>query len=568
MNSIENNATDYVIGVDFGTNSVRSIVVDAHTGEEMSSSEFAFPRWNEGKYCNASENIFRQHPLDHIEGLTQSIQGALKKVSREVVDKVRAISVATTGSTPIAVDQNGTPLSMLPKFEHNPNAMFFLWKDHSAIKEASEINEHAKNFQTDYLKYVGGTYSSEWFWAKLLHVLRKDTEVKEACCSWVEHSDWIPFLLTGGDNVQDIKRNVCVAGHKALWAEEFGGLPPEEFLATLDPLLAGFKKKLFHTIYTSDQAAGRLSSKWADLLGLSTDVLVGIGAMDAHMGAVGGQIEPYYLSKVMGTSTCDMMVVPTSEMENILVNGICGQVNGSIIPGMTGMEAGQSAFGDIYSWFRELISWPLEKLVPKSTIVDAETAQALINEIKNNILMELGQEAARIPIDENTELSLDWMNGRRTPDANQLVKGAIQNINLGTDAIRMYRSLIEATCFGSKCIVERFREEGIPIKGIIALGGVAQKSPLVVQMMADILGMPIKLNRSEQTCALGAAMFAATVAGIYPKVEDAMAQMGSGFGKEFIPDMHKHELYLKRFDKYKALGSFVDRTLINHEIAI
>lgn len=554
----DNRVTDYVIGVDFGTNSVRSIVVDAHTGAELAASEFVFPRWSEGQYCQASENRFRQHPLDHIEGLIQSIRGALAKVGKDIAQHVRAISVDTTGSTPVAVDQSGTPLALLPEFEENPNAMFFLWKDHTAVQEAAEINRHAENFEENYLKYVGGTYSSEWFWAKLLFVLRNDEAVREACCSWVEHCDWIPFMLTGGNKVENMKRNVCVAGHKALWSEAFGGFPPEEFFATLDPLLANFKDKLFTEVQTADTAVGTLSSKWADILGLSTDVLVGVGAMDAHMGAVGGQIEPYYLSKVMGTSTCDMMVVPKDAMEGVLVKGICGQVNGSIIPGMTGMEAGQSAFGDIYSWFRDMILWPMEHLLPKSKIVSGETAHWLSEEIKDNVLRELGAEAAKIPLTETTELALDWMNGRRTPDANQWVKGALRNLNLGSDAPRIYRSLVEATCFGSKAIVDRFAEEGIPIKGIIAVGGVAQKSPFVVQMMADVLGMPIKLHRSEQTCALGAAMFAATVAGVYPKVEDAMAQMGPGFMKEFTPDMEKHQLYQRRYSSYKSLSNHIE----------
>ncbi len=434
--------------------------------------------------------------------------------------------------------------------------MFILWKDHTSINEAAQINEHATKFDINYLKYVGGIYSSEWFWAKLLHVLRVDEQVRKACHSWVEHCDWIPFLLTGGSNARNIKRGTCSAGHKALWAEEFGGLPPDEFFSSLDPLLTGITSRLFTETHTSDQKAGYLSSEWAERLGLSTDVAVGIGAFDAHMGAVGGQIEPYHLSKVMGTSTCDILVAPTAEMEGKLVKGICGQVNGSVIPGMTGLEAGQSAFGDTYAWFKNMISWPLDNLLKDSKIIDENTAKALRNEISERIIPELSQQAQLLPIEANSELAIDWFNGRRTPDADQTLKGAITGLSLGSDAPKIFRSLAEATCFGAKSIVDRFIEEGIPVKGIIGIGGVAKKSPYIMQMMADILGMPIRIHQFEHTCALGAAMFAAVVAGIYPTVEEAMAAMGRGFDAEYYPDMQYQEIYTKRYQQYNSLGKF------------
>src|SRR5690606_38386051 len=379
---------------------------------------------------------------------------------------------------------------------------------------------------------VGGIYSSEWFWAKLLHVLRIDEAVRKACYSWVEHCDWIPFVLTGGNDVHKMKRGVCAAGHKALWAEEFGGLPPDDFFSSLDPLLSGFTSRLFRDTYTSDQAAGRLSDEWAQRLGLTTDVVVGVGAFDAHMGAVGGQIEAYHLSKVMGTSTCDMLVAPIDEMNGKLVRGICGQVNGSIIPGMIGLEAGQSAFGDTYAWFRNLLSWPLDHLLDNSTLVNDEFRRQLKTEITGNIIAGLSREAAALPLDDDGELAIDWLNGRRTPDADQTLKGAIAGLKLGSDAPRVFRALVEATCFGARAIVDRFREEGVPVKGLIGLGGVARKSPYIMQVMADVMNMPIRIHRSEQTCAAGAAMFAAVAAGIYPRVEDAMNAMGQGFDAE------------------------------------
>lgn len=551
----------YVIGVDYGSDSVRSVIVNAQNGQEVAASVYNYPRWQEGLYCLPAENQFRQHPLDYIEGLEYTIKACLAEAGPAVARAVKGIAVDTTGSTPVAVDKTGTPLALLPGFENNPHAMFVLWKDHTAVNEAAEINEHAKKFDTNYLQYVGGIYSSEWFWAKLLRVLRANEPVRAAAYSWVEHCDWIPFLLTGGTDVHAMKRGVCSAGHKSLWAAEWGGLPPDAFFASLDPVLAGFTSQLFTQTYTSDQPAGTLSPEWAERLGLPADVVVGVGAFDAHMGAVGGQIEPYHLSKVMGTSTCDMLVAPVHEVADKLVNGICGQVPGSIIPGMMGMEAGQSAFGDTYAWFKKVLLWPLQNLLAQSQVIDTGTAKALLEEVSAKIIPELSREAALIPLSETNEYAMDWLNGRRTPDANQLLKGAISGLGLGSDAPRIFRALVEATCFGARKIVDRFNEQGVPVKGLIGLGGVARKSPFIMQMMADVMNMPIRIHKSEQTCAIGAAMFAATAAGIYTKVEEAMAAMGQGFDAEYFPDAERAKIYAKRYVKYSELGGFIENQI-------
>jgi L-ribulokinase len=543
-------ADKYVIGIDYGTDSVRSVLLSATDGKEIAASVFYYPRWAAGKYCNAAKNQFRQHPSDYVEGLEATIKDCLQKAGAAIAANVKGISVDTTGSTPIAVDATGTPLALVPGLEENPNAMFVLWKDHTATKEAEEINTHATKFPVNYLQFVGGIYSSEWFWAKLLHILREDEAIRKNIHSFAEHCDWIPFLLTGGNDATKLKRGVCSAGHKALWAAEFGGLPPNEFFKSLDPVLDGITAKLFTDTYTSAQSVGTISAAWAQKLGLPNDVVIGAGAFDCHMGAVGGQIEPYYLSKVMGTSTCDILVAPIDEVKDTLVKGICGQVNGSVIPNMIGMEAGQSAFGDAYAWFKNLISWPVNQFV---------TDEQQRVQISDKIIAALATEAAKIELDEKDELSLDWMNGRRTPDANQLLKGAITNINLATDAPRIFKSIVEATCFGSKAIVERFISEGIPVKGIIALGGVAKKSNYVMQVMANVLNMPIRIHSSEQTCANGAAMFAATAAGIYDKVEDAMNAMGQGFEKTYEPQADKVAYYAKRYKMYLDLGNKIEK---------
>ncbi len=346
-----------VIGLDFGTDSVRTVIVDAATGEEVATAVRTFTRWKDGRYCDAAGNRFRQHPLDHLEGLEATVREALSLAPPGTAESIVGITADTTGSTPGPVDRAGTPLALLPEFADEPDAMFVLWKDHTSVAEAEEINETARTWGgEDVTKYVGGVYSSEWFWAKMLHVLRANPRVRDAAYSWVEHCDWVTAVLTGTTDPLTMKRSRCAAGHKAMWHASFDGLPPADFLTRVDPLLAGMRERLYTDTWTCDVPAGRLTPEWAKRLGLSEDVVVGVGAFDAHLGAIGGQIEPYVLCKVMGTSTCDMLVAPMEEMGDKLVRGICGQVDGSILPGMLGMEAGQSAFGDVYAWFRDLLA--------------------------------------------------------------------------------------------------------------------------------------------------------------------------------------------------------------------
>jgi len=548
----------YVIGLDYGTDSVRALVVDTGNGETVGTSVFEYPRWKKGLFCDPSENRFRQHPLDYIEGLEQSIKGALKDLSTEIINNIKGITVDTTGSTPVAVDRQGVPLSMKPEFNNDPDAMFVLWKDHTAVKEAAEINDLSGKWGTDYTKYEGGVYSSEWFWAKILHVMRSNRKVSENAFSWVEHCDWIPALLTGITDPLKIRRSRCAAGHKAMWHEEFNGLPDEKFLVSLDPVLATLRDRLYRDTYTCDVCVGTLTDEWAGKLGLGRGVKVGAGAFDAHLGAVGGEIRPYQLVKVMGTSTCDMLVSPTEEVGNKLVAGICGQVDGSIIPGMLGLEAGQSAFGDVYAWFGKLLLWPLNEITGKMSWLDKTTRERIIQEASGNIISELSRHAESLPDDETAVVALDWLNGRRTPYANQELKGAITGLSLGSDAPRIFRALVEATAFGSRMINERFEEEGIRIDGVIAIGGVAKKNPYVMQIVADVLNMPIKVASHDQTCALGSAMAAAVMSGIHNDFESAQKAMGGGFEKVYEPDPVRAGKYDLLFRNYKKLGSFIE----------
>ena len=552
----------FVIGIDYGTDSVRSVVVNTANGKIAGTSVFEYPRWKKGLFCDPSVNQFRQHPADYTEGLEQSVKDALNGLSPEIIKNIVGITVDTTGSTPVAVDREGTPLSLKQGFECNPDAMFVLWKDHTAVKEAEEINELSRTWGgTDFTKFEGGIYSSEWFWAKVLHVLRNNPDVRKNAFSWVEHCDWIPALLTGNTNPLEIKRSRCAAGHKAMWHDDFKGLPDESFLTRLDPLLSGVRERLFSETFTSDVEIGTLSAEWAARLGLTTNVRVGAGTFDAHSGAVGGEIKPYHLVKVMGTSTCDMIVAPMGEVGDKLVAGICGQVDGSIVPGMLGLEAGQSAFGDIYAWFSKLLMWPVNEIIAKMTWLDVKTKSRIKEETADRMIAELSRKAEAFPVEETAIVALDWMNGRRTPDANQALKGAITGLSLGSDAPRIFKALVEATAFGSKMINERFISEGIRIDGVIAIGGVAKKNPFVMQIVADVLNMPITVASSDQTCALGSAMAASVVAGVHKDISEAQKAMGGGFEKEYKPDPVRAKKYETLFKKYKELGFFIEKEL-------
>lgn len=541
----------YVIGIDYGSDSCRGVIVDAMNGTELASEVFYYPRWKQNLYCNASKSQFRQHPLDYVEGLRTVIKKTVAKVSEEVASHIVGLSVDTTGSTLCAINKEGTPLALLPEFEENPNAMFILWKDHTATKEAAEINTHAKTWGgIDYTKYVGGVYSSEWFWAKILITLRSDEKVREAAHSWVEHCDWIPALLTGVKDASLIKRSRCAAGHKAMWHKEFNGLPSEEFLAGIDPLLGGLRERLFEETYTADEAAGVMTSEWAKELGLPEGIQVGCGAFDCHMGAVGGNIRPKALVKVMGTSTCDILIEEIDVIKDTLVEGICGQVDGSVIRGMIGMEAGQSAFGDVYAWYKRLLAWPLQ-------YIEEEKRE----EVLQKLLFELEKEAAQVDPVESGVMAIDWMNGRRTPYANQNLKGAILGINLGTDAPKVYRSLIEATAYGARAIVERFRGSGVEVNEVIAIGGVAKKSALNMQIVANVLNMPIHVTEAEQAVAIGASIFGAVVGGVYETVEQAQAKMASPTEKVYYPQSEMVEVYNQLYKKYLEIGSFIENSL-------
>lgn len=524
-----------VIGLDFGSDSVRAVLVEATNGHVIASSVSNYPRWSEGRWSNAAKSQFRQHPLDYLECMEQVIRDVVKQDDPK---RVAGIAVDTTSSTPCAVDSLGTPLALTPGFEDNPNAMFVLWKDHTAIQESVDINQAIKESPVNYLAYEGGIYSPEWFWAKVLHILRTDSQVREKAFSWVEHCDWITGVLSGNTNPLTMKRGRCAAGHKAMWNAQWNGLPPEEFLVSIDPLLKGIRQRLYTDTVTADTPTGTIAPEWADRLGLPRNVVIGGSGIDCHVGAVGACIKEGCMVKVIGTSTCDIVV---SNNIQKCVRGICGQVDGSVVPGMIGLEAGQSAFGDIYAWFKRFISYGGSVTLP-----------------------QLEKDASLLNPQESGVLALDWMNARRSPDDNPFLRGAIFGLNLGTTAPMVYRALVESTAFGSKRIAERFLAEGIRTNEVSAIGGIARKSPFVMQILADVMNMPIRVVATDHACALGAAMFAAVAAGIYQNIHQAMDAMNVGYDKIYYPEAKNVAIYEKMYRQYVEYADLVENEIMKH----
>jgi len=557
---------DFVLGIDYGTDSCRGVIIDAAHGTEIGQAVAVYPRWSKGLYCDPLANRFRQHPLDYVESLEAVMASLLDSVGATALSAVRGIAVDTTGSTPCAVDASGVPLSLSREFSGDPDAMFVLWKDHTATAEAAKINELARGWGgVDYTRYEGGVYSSEWFWAKIMRIFRDNPRVERAAASFVEHCDWMPALLTGVRDVTAIRRSRCAMGHKAMWHADFGGYPPENFLALLHPSLSGIRQSLGKKTWTSDQSCGGLTAEWSERLHLPPGIPVAVGAYDAHMGAVGGGVGEGVLVKVMGTSTCDMTVAHKRPGTERLVGGICGQVDGSIIPSMLGYEAGQSAFGDVYAWFKRLLSWPLEAVLPgleSAEETDDSASRRLAAALDARLMSALEEEAARVDPESSTVLALDWLNGRRTPDADQRLTGGIVGLTLGTTAPMVYRALLEATAYGTRAIVERFRREGVEIRKVVGIGGVARKSRLGMQIVADVLDMPMDIVASDQSVALGAAMFASVAASISSSVPEAQEKMVPPIERTIRPDPIRARLYDGLYARYLRLGAFVEKELI------
>ncbi|MGA2866314.1 MAG: ribulokinase [Verrucomicrobiota bacterium] len=529
----------YTIGLDYGTNSVRTVIVNVANGREVATAVCNYANGTQGVILSRDPNLARQQPADYISGTEVTIKKALATAQRTVrgfkPDQVIGIGVDTTGSTPIPVDANGRPLALERRFARNPAAMAWLWKDHTGVAEAAEITELARKLRPQYLAKCGGTYSSEWFFSKILHCLRTSPEVFAAAYSWVECADWVPAMLTGTEALDKLTVGVCAAGHKAMYNDDWGGYPDAEFLAQLHPKLGELRSRLRPKAYAIDRAAGGLTSAWAKRTGLAPGIPVAVGAFDAHLGGVGSGIAPGTLVKIIGTSTCDMMVVPLGE-RLADIPGLCGIVNGSILPGYYGLEAGQSAVGDIFNWFVNYIQ-PLGK--------KAGSHQAL------------SAAASKMAPGESGLLALDWNNGNRTILVDQRLTGLLVGQTLYTTPAEIYRALIEATAFGALTIINRFEEYGLKVEQVVNCGGIAEKNPLVMQIYADVTGRPIKISRSAQTCALGAAIAGAVVAGKpaggYDNYAEAQKAMTGLKPRVFRPNPRAHQVYQQLYGLYRKL---------------
>lgn len=535
-----------VIGVDFGTDSCRALAVNCTTGKEVASHTAFYPRWKKGLYCDPLANQYRQHPQDYIDSLEEAIIGTVNQLTVAERENIAAMGIDTTGSTPCLTDREGTPLALLQEYSDNPNAMFVLWKDHTAIMEADEINKLSHSWETDYTSRSGGIYSSEWFWAKALHLLRADEAIRNDAYSLIEHCDWMTALLTGNLKPENIKRSRCAAGHKGMWADEWGGYPSQAFFSALDPLFDRFAGHLSNKTYTSDTSAGKLTKVWSERLKLPEGIDVAVGILDAHAGAIGAGIKAHTMVKIIGTSTCDIVVTPKEDIGDRTISGISGQVDGSVIPGLTGLEAGQSAFGDVYAWWKEMLSWSLN-LIPENQRAD----------VANQILPRLNEEAEKIPVTVTDAVAVDWLNGRRTPFADQTLKGGIVGITLATTPAQTYKSLVEATAFGSRAILEHLKKEGVKVKEVIGVGGISLKSPYVMQTLSDIMGVPIKVAAAQQSGALGVAMCAAVAAHVFHSLEEAQTELGQGDLALYAPNEKKKEIYNALYMRYVSLSRHI-----------
>lgn len=526
----------FAVGVDYGTNSARALIVDIASGREIATSVFNYPSGEAGVMLHAKDpNLARQNPADYIEAFFQSVRATVRK-ARKVrgfhPSRVVGIGIDTTGSTPIPVAKDGTPLGMLRKFRKNLAAHAWLWKDHTSHAEAAEITEKARTSGVPYLAKCGGTYSSEWFWSKIWHCQRVAPEVFREAYSWVELADFVPATITGNLAPSKVVRGICAAGHKAMFADAWGGLPERRFLADLSPQLAELRARLYEKAVPSDQSAGGLTKSVAKKVGLPPGTPVAVGAFDAHMGAVGSGVKPGTLVKIIGTSTCDIMAIP-GERTLPDIPGLCGIVPGSVIPGMIGLEAGQSAVGDIFNWF-------VTQLCPSTYT-------------KGDPHHNLAREGKKLRPGESGIVALDWNNGNRTILVDPLLSGLLVGQTLHTTAPEIYRALIEATAFGALTIIKRLEEYGVKVREVVNCGGIAEKNPFVMQIYADVCNRPMKISRSAQTCALGAAIFGAVVGGAHRSVREAQRAMTGVKRLEFRPRKTYAAVYARLYDIYRTL---------------
>jgi L-ribulokinase len=523
----------YSIGIDYGTNSVRALIVDCSDGRELGTCVVEYPSGHQGILLDHSDHhLARQFPGDYLLGLEKSVKGALAQAagtSEFSSTQVIGIGVDTTGSSPIPVDDRNQPLALDKKWEGHLAAQCWLWKDHTSHLEAAHITETAARHRPQYISKCGNTYSSEWFWSKILHCLNTAPDVFDAAFSWVELADYVPSVLAGINDPRLVKRGICAAGHKALYCDEWGGLPDKEFLSLLNPKLAFLRDRLYEKAFDATEPAGQLCAEWAAKLGLPAGIPIAIGEFDVHYGAIGSGIHEGMLVKAIGTSTCDCCVVSaTKKVADI--PGICGIVKGAILPGYYGIEAGQSAVGDIFKWWVEVV---------------CQSDAALHS--------QLTKEAQSRKPGQSGLLALDWNNGNRTILVDPMLTGLLVGQTLHTTRAEVYRALIEATAFGARAIIERIQEYGVPVDCVVCCGGIAEKSPFLMQIYADITGCAMQVAGSSQACALGSALAAAVLAGAHPDFPSAQKAMTSVKPEVWQPNQENKKVYDRLYALYRQL---------------
>lgn len=521
----------YAIGLDFGTSSVRALIVDCADGIEVGTSVWNYPSGSNGILSDPKNpEVARQAPGDYVQGICESIRLALEDSKGHhgfSAKDIVGIGVDTTASTPMPLDKNGSPLAESDKFKGRLDAQAWLWKDHSSYAEAEELTRLSDSLGASYMQMVGGSYSSEWFWAKALRCARDSSDVFDRAHTWMELCDFVPSQLTGAGT--DIKRGVCAAGHKWLYNEDWGGLPEAQFLSKLDPRLGQLRDRLYNRAWPSDQICGTVETRLARSLGLGTDVKVAVGCIDAHSGAVGSGVGPGTMVKILGTSACDIMVVAHEKGAPLpFVPGLSGVVRDSVVPGYLGFEAGQAAVGDLFDWFVK-------------------------NMCGQQSHEKLFEEAGKIRPGTSGLLALDWNNGNRCVLADPRLTGLMVGQTLSTTPPEVLRALIEASAFGALMIIERMEQYGAKIDTIVACGGIAEKSPFILQILADVTGRQIAASRSNQSCALGSAIFGAVAGGAHSSVPAAQRAMAGLKDKVYVPDSRSAKVYGRLFACYKAL---------------
>jgi L-ribulokinase len=535
----------FTIGIDYGTESGRAVVVRVRDGQELGSAIVPYPDGVIDEKLPAGPKLPHdwalQNPRDYLRVVEKGVPKAMKEVGARAEDVI-GIGTDFTASSPLPTKSDGTPLCFLPQYRKHPHAWVKLWKHHAAQPEANRINQIGQERNEEFIRVYGGRYSSEWFFSKLLQIANEAPEIYEAAERFIEAADWIVWQLTGQE-----KRNTCTAGYKAMWIKG-KGFPGPEFFRALHPRMGNVvEEKLTQTYYPLGAHAGGLTPEWARKTGLKPNTPVSIGNVDAHVSVPAcGVVEPGSMVMIMGTSICHLLL----GRERQGVEGMCGTVEDGVVPGLWGYEAGQSAVGDIFAWY-------FEHGVPEYIHRQAQRLRIPFTQL-------LERRARALRPGESGLIALDWWNGNRSVLVDVDLTGILLGLNLATRAEEIYRALLEATAFGTRQIIEAFEDKGVAVNTLVACGGLPEKNKLLMQIFADVTGREIHLARRLLTCsALGSAMHAAVAAGSraggYDSIFQAAERMAFLQNVRYQPRPQAHAVYHRLFEEYRKLHDYFGR---------